>query len=72
VAKFVIAIIADVDEAQTLVARHGFREVYLMPLAQTPPNLTDGIARLVPLAARTGYRVSPFIQVLYWPGQRAR
>lgn len=72
VAKFVIAIDADVDEAQALVAHYGFREVYLMPLAQTPQDLAEGIARLVPLAARTGYRVSPRIQVLCWPGQRAR
>jgi 7-carboxy-7-deazaguanine synthase len=70
--KFVVEEVADIDEVDVVVARHGLRPVYLMPQATEAAGVVAGMRRVAEAAAERGYSLSPRLHILLWGNARGR
>lgn len=70
--KFVIAEATDLLEVDAIVETVGVmpQYVYLMPEGITPEAIQQGLDKLIPLAIKRGYNVTPRLHILQWGAKR--
>ena len=68
--KFVVSSPYDMVEIESLVMRHGMREVFLMPLGRTQSELVRTTPVVARLAARYKFNFSPRIHIEKWGNLR--
>ena len=72
--KFVVADVADVEEALAYVRERGIPldRVMLMPMSKTPEEHAEALRRIWDAAARAGLRVTPRLHIVAWGNARGR
>jgi len=72
--KFVVADVADVEEALAYVRERGIPldRVMLMPMSKTPEEHAEVLRRIWDAAVRAGLRVTPRLHIVAWGNARGR